>query len=586
MTKEQYFEQILRLIGQDNTIEALNLLEGFAIEFQLDEILKFVVLNKGRINRTLGDDRIGTVEVDAYNLERNRINKAIIDTIALLKDEPQPLRTDERVRKGQIAHNIPDRMSKGVSKICQVRIAKMEALLYDGRFKQEDASYPEELEMTETMEVELFDPSGKGAFLIERITRDSKQIVEDHSPTEWRFRVTPLLEGAHQLELRAFLYKQKGSKELSFETVIEVIAYEENFYANAPLTPWQVTGQAVQLAEDGDAKKPKRGWVSMLFKSAFAKATAIIMALLVLSTLGYLIYQHFNPPTPNPLVPIPKPEKFKMTLRVDQGLKVQTVILTSDTINNWTHNQDTSEIYIPEQEVGIYDITVVGSNGYCKKSVRLSKDTNYFDLNCDITQTVEPPKETTQIPPSKLYLVGIVTPFKNPKVKINGNIKAVQTSINLDKKYESVLQLKKGDYKIEVTDAQKLFICKDSIQNVSVKSNIELTFNCDKKGAPIKKFTVTYKIENVGQTMGDNITIYMDGKKMEGEVTFPVREVKILSLKKKIRDYTLKIPNVPKGVHTFEAKISCNYINGKKSRLNIVQNRVITDTTTKWNCVN
>jgi hypothetical protein len=585
MTKEQYFELILGLVGKDNTIEALNLLERFAIEFQLDEILNFVVLNKGRLNRILGVERLGTLQRDAYDLERNRINKAITDTIALLKNEPEPLQTNERVRKGQIAHNIPNRMSKGVSKICQVRIAKIEALLFDGRFKQEDASNPEELEMTETMEVELFDPSGKGAFLIERVTRDSKQIVEDHSPTEWRFRVTPLLEGAHQLELRAFLYKQKGSKELSFETVIEVIAYEENFYANAPLVPWQVTGQAVQLEEDGDAKKPKRGWVSMLFKSAVARATAVIMALVVLSTIGYLIYQHFNQ-TPTPLVPITMPEKFKMTLRVDTALKVQMVILTPDTINNWTSNQDKSEIYVPEHEAGIYDITVVGSNGYCKKLVRLSKDTNYFDLNCDITKTFEPPKETTQMPPSQLYLVGIVTPFKNPKVKINGNIKTVQTSINSEKMYESVLKLTTGEYRIEVTDAQKLFICHDSLQNLSVESNVNLTFNCEKKKVQTEKFTVTYKIKNVGQTSARNISIYMDGEEVKGEANILVHVGEIGVPSNVTKDYTLKIPNVPKGVHTFQAKISCNFINGKEHRFNIVRDRVITDTTTGWNCVN
>ena len=172
MTKELYYQQILKLISEGKIVSALDLVEHCAKEFNIDELLVFAILNKARLARAKEEDGIGVLDGASYNIELNRINKAIVDSINVLKEEPSAFPIGDQVRYGRIAHNIPPTMSRGIAKICKVRIAKLDELLYDKNFPQTAASTPESLEITERMEVELYDPSGGEAFSVEVVNRE------------------------------------------------------------------------------------------------------------------------------------------------------------------------------------------------------------------------------------------------------------------------------------------------------------------------------------------------------------------------------------------------------------------------------
>jgi hypothetical protein len=622
MTKELYYQQILKLISEGKIVSALDLVEHCAKEFNIDELLVFAILNKARLARAKEEDGIGVLDGTSYNIELNRINKAIIDSINVLKDEPSAFPMGEQVRYGRIAHNIPPTMSRGIAKICKVRIAKLDELLYDKNFPQTAASTPESLEITERMEVELYDPSGGEAFSVEVVNREVKQLVEDHAPTEWKFKVTPLLEGAYPLELRAFLYKKKGNKELSFETQIQVVAYDGEFYAKAAITPWQVKNQVIDLGVNTESKS-KKGLFVMLANSALAKA-AMLIGVFVLTGLGYLFKNRHNSSV---VIPPAILNEYVIKLKVNSKLNVESVVLSNDTISNWTVNQDKNEIYLPAQKAGSYNIVIKGSNGTCSRKITLSSDSS-FTLDCKIIEPKKPNSEPidpkvgklTTPKPVEQYEVEIITPFTYPTIKIDGNVKKITSFevLKIDKninrsqtfeRFKTVFNLKKGNHQLIIEDLQRLYSCSDSIKNVNITNATQVVFDCTKKRVatekeksknktpvetekqiiPIERFSVIYKIKDVYDAPISSIQIYMDGKKVE--VIGSIKTVLLSEFKtakrRTAKEFTIKISNISKGEHTFEASVQCSRINGTKVKKVIDKNDIeVIDASSGFSCVN
>lgn len=568
--KDIYFSEILELISKNRTLDALELLLEYAGKYGVNELMEFAVLSKSRLIRIKEEDRNGRLRGEDYNIEVNRINSAIIESINVLKNEPIGRSINEPIHYGHIIHNVPSRMSRNVPKLCKVRIASKEDILFDKMLKKEDASQPEELELTETMEVELYDPNGGEAFLIEKVNRESIQIVEDHAFTEWKFRVTPLLEGARYLELRAFLYKKKGKKELSFETRIEVVAYDGDFYAKEALPPWKTTDEVINI-EGKTLSKPQTNRFFSFFGPGFLKAAIVFAVLFALPIIGYLLYKIIAPDN-LPEETLIEVEQFPITLKIDPELKIQLVKINADTIRNWEANADTSEIYLPGQKPFTYYVAVKGSNGVCDKMIHLAKDSVYFVMNCSINEIIVPDDEFEQVPPTtestithtesatprpRFFSVEVITQFKDPVIKIDGApVKPDSNYYQQDKLFVSIFnRVKKGQHDFEVADQIGKFDCDGTKRTINVIGDNSIEFNCTRI---IPTHEVKIRFIGAAGYLDEDIWVTMDGQRLETEKKIDVVENRVFFRRTIRKDLVFTLKGIKEGSHTFQITKACN----------------------------
>ncbi len=118
-----------------------------------------------------------------------------------LQKQPQTKKTR---KKGQVLYRIPSKMKKGMAHSCIIRIAPkdlpedLQKELLEG---MEGAKLEGIRRIDQLMKVELLDESNGGAFGIALRGKAEQAIVEDDY-TEWKYEVTPLLEGKHLLILQ------------------------------------------------------------------------------------------------------------------------------------------------------------------------------------------------------------------------------------------------------------------------------------------------------------------------------------------------------------------------------------------------
>jgi Caspase domain len=129
----------------------------------------------------------------------------------------------QQSNQGKIVHNVPPKMQVGKVITCMVKIAgKEEYFLKDPDYQVNKFSTTERLDISGNMKVEI---RGDENIKVEAIN-DPEQLVDDHSPTTWLFKITPLTIGAHGLNLLAYtLYDNDKKKNTKYYTkMIEVVA--------------------------------------------------------------------------------------------------------------------------------------------------------------------------------------------------------------------------------------------------------------------------------------------------------------------------------------------------------------------------
>lgn len=107
-------------------------------------------------------------------------------------------------KKGQVIYRIPSKMKKEEASICTIRIAPKdlpEEIQKEFSEGLEDAKIEGIRRIDKLMKVELLDDSNGLAFDISLRGNVEQAIVEDDY-TEWKYEVTPLLEGRHLLVLQ------------------------------------------------------------------------------------------------------------------------------------------------------------------------------------------------------------------------------------------------------------------------------------------------------------------------------------------------------------------------------------------------
>ena len=363
MPNTPFLLNIRTYIAEGDIQKALDELKKMADQLNVSALMDEHATLSGQYSKSRGDYSRGIIEIKDLNLVINAINYKILDLLNRYnRGELMETIGSRGNNTGRIVHNIPSRMKPLEETFCSVRIAKDDETLLKG-FPLSDISEPESLAISRTMSVELVDPMGGEIFQIRRITPEAKQRIDQDSFTEWDFAITPLKQGKYTLWLYATTNVEGSKKALKFFKNIE-ISTEEIEQGRT----WELTNMIVENTEKKNSNFPIIG--SWPYLSA---ATKVIMLSLAITALGYAAYL------------LSRPQKMEPVLKIDNQLQVTSVEIDGKVITNWTSNADTTNIILPEQEMGrTYSFVVKGKNGYCEKQFALSKDSLVIPMECII----------------------------------------------------------------------------------------------------------------------------------------------------------------------------------------------------------
>ncbi|MDX2070903.1 MAG: CHAT domain-containing protein [Haliscomenobacter sp.] len=182
----------------------------------------------------------GTVKLDANNIPTDEIlpivrglrlrKKAITEApwrlyaqdnvLNFRLTDLQNLPKAKHAKKGLVLYKIPKTMQLQHETKCIVRIAIDEEILIKGIQRDADTIIEPNIGVSNRMEAKLIDPSRTPAFSI-RSTSEPIQLINDDRVTEWKFYVTPLIVGQHELELKVIIIKKMGSEYVRHETTFD-----------------------------------------------------------------------------------------------------------------------------------------------------------------------------------------------------------------------------------------------------------------------------------------------------------------------------------------------------------------------------
>ena len=535
---------IRRQVEGAQTLKAINLLMELSKQVGVRDFLDQVSLLRSRMKKIEQDNVSGILKSEEYTLRLNTINKDILDLLNRYEsgEWQQPLASPRD--QGRIVHNIPDKMKKNVVVECKVRIAKNDEILLAG-LDPEKINRPEPIETSSSMEVELVDPAFGEVFQIQR-NNAAKQTIVSHTFTEWEFSIRCLKTGRHTLNLYVYFIDQdRDGKEqrrsIPFKREIEI------------------TTEAVEVSKRWYftnilfGKKQKKRRLFAFLKPAALNAKTMAVGLLILSALAYLVYKYIPLPPPVPPKKQEEPQRdtarviqlIQPVLRINTKLRVTMVIVNDTSILDWTTNQDSSEIYLPQRLPGKLSVTVKGTNGYCNQIFDLNESNRTIAMGCHINPPPPPP------PPSKIYQLRIITPFPNPVLTFNGREQKSDSASVLFRKNAFVTKysLKANEYTIKISQQGNLYFCVDSIKRIKLDRDTFQSFSCT-----AVRYKVIFKIIDIKNLKAANIKLYMDGSELPisgiaNQYTAPGGII--------WRPLYFEVPNVRPGEHKFQVKV-CN----------------------------
>lgn len=559
MDLKSYISNIESHIIKSDLEQALRFYKDLGDVFGINSVQEMAILLLSEYNEKLKNYSKGLLTQDDFGILKQRINQRLLTSLNELKGNVPPVTISSITEKGRIIHNIPNRMSKDVEIYCSVRIAKDDLKLLEG-FTKAEGDEPEDVEISGTMEVNLVDPTGNKVFQIRRITEDAiEQPITDHTYTEWDFAINPLQEGKHFLILYVYIIEVVRDKEvkrqLKLKKDIEINAYNEHYYQENQ-TSWELTNMTVPGM--------KRNKFRFLFFSfGVLNARNILIALFASLGLGYLIYRVFS--TVNiPIQPAPAEVNVKPVLILNQVLKVDTVKINGVPNYTWSANTDTTEIYLPEQKPGNYYVSVKGENGECGRLIKLTKDSFQFVLSCTIKKLSPPPQEQTPpkvppTPPTPVFDVQIITPFRAPIVKIDGAEKPpAKSTFPEGKLFITVYRTKGGHHKFEVHDRNNQFDCSTLVKTENINVAKRLEFNCTRIPKPNPTYQVKVRLVDGAKYLPEDVWVVLDGQKINVKGVIDKVNVKIGFFKTIRKDLVFTIENVSKQSHNFSVTKTCD----------------------------
>lgn len=539
------------------------------------------------------------ISYELFSVQRGKIIQSIGQDLKVLLAEPEPIAGPhgkiaiDKINYGRIVHNIPSIMPRNIRKECKVRIAKNDSKLLE-EFDPSDLSRPITLEITGTMEVEIKDP-GNGKFFNIEAESIKEQIVEDHTHTQWIFYITPLIQGAHPLRIRAYLRKfiegKEKFRELSFESFVEVVATDQIEYSKAPITPYTDSGKIVVLPSNKKIaavpvitnKKPGVDSDEYLVNekelNPFEKSTktielgspkpifsptpshplkkilpslgrnvlnakTLIYGLIFMGLIGLIsIFQLYTKKSA-PITPIVEDtikgdtdlnsNTYILGIKFDPAIEVKQVEIDKQVIQNWTANADTSLIFIQNiKKEASFSLELKGNKGNCLTEINPPLQSDVIEIKC----TLLPVKDTatTETQPDltlESYDVELIVSFNNPTVWVDNIILNPMPKIVNG---SINLAMKTGIHSFKIVDPSGMLICQTRTINITKHKSIR--FECKPK-----LFNVILNVYGTNiHTKLNELFVKLDDK---------IMNLGAPSIGK--NSLTYQLSNISAGNHTFE----------------------------------
>lgn len=251
-------KELNKLLANDELSAALNLCIGLLPE--TGEKSQLILSLKAQFSHLIKDDIKSKITQEEYARRLAIIVDAFISFVAELEtadfDAPTDSKSENGAQMGQVLYRVPNSMALGKASICTIRVAIDENAILEDIIIDKDTHLKEKIEVSERMSAELLDIENQAFDIFSLNGKDQR--VHPTGYTQWLFRVTPLLEGGHQLMVKVSLLeydpntKEYLPRDVSvLETVMVVSAGQHSDEEEVPLKP---IGKSIVVGKKPDKK--------------------------------------------------------------------------------------------------------------------------------------------------------------------------------------------------------------------------------------------------------------------------------------------------------------------------------------------
>ena len=254
-------QELNKLLADDDLPAGLKLCKGLlpetgekfqlilAMQAQLQQLNKDNI--KGKITQEEYARRLAII-VDAFITFVSELETLDFDLPAIDPDADSP----NGAQTGQVLYHVPHSMALAKASICTIRVAIDEDAILEDIIIDKDTRLKEKIEVSERMSAELLGIESQAFDILALNAKDQR--VHPTGYTQWLFRVTPLLEGEHQLLVKVSLLefdpntKEYVPRDVSvLETVMVVTAIQDNEEEEASL---KSIGKSIVVGKKADKK--------------------------------------------------------------------------------------------------------------------------------------------------------------------------------------------------------------------------------------------------------------------------------------------------------------------------------------------
>ena len=238
-------QELNTLLANDDLPAGLKLCKELLPEGS--EKFKMVLAMQAQLQQLNKDRMKGVISQEEYARRLAIIVDSFINFVAELETTDFDLPTTaadassgNSPQTGSVLYRVPHSMPLQKASICTIRIAIDEDAILEDIIIDGDVRLKEKVEVSERMSAELLDTEGQVFDILPLNAKDQK--VRPTGYTQWLFRVTPLLEGEHQLLVKVSLLefdqntKEYVPRDVSvLETVTVVTASQHSDEEEVPL---------------------------------------------------------------------------------------------------------------------------------------------------------------------------------------------------------------------------------------------------------------------------------------------------------------------------------------------------------------
>lgn len=270
-------EKILQLIENGQLKQALEQTLTLLKYLSQKDIYATTTQILAQLNTAENHLKTGQISREEYSIVENRLRLAFLDAFKMYETPPATR------RKGYLAHNVPNEMTLNYRVECCIKISDVEeALTRKAGFRLEDTDF----HLRQITRVNL--EGSSDAFFIEPITKLTDQTILPEEIGSWKFFVTPLKEGTHDLIIRvqglvpSLLGNEAQIEEdcpINVHITTNAVPYNETYFKQLPV---QIGEESMTDSHTYLEAAPK----NVLSKPTFQKKTAVAWAALLCAFIG------------------------------------------------------------------------------------------------------------------------------------------------------------------------------------------------------------------------------------------------------------------------------------------------------------